>query len=112
MEFVETVRPAIHIVLHLVIPLLVAWLFGGRDKRRAFVWMLAAMVIDLDHLVAVPIYAAGRCSIGFHPLHQWPAALVYVGMSTLRPTRWFGLGALLHLGLDALDCVMMSASNA
>ena len=34
--------------------------------------MMATMLVDLDHLFADPIYDPDRCSIGFHPLHQYP----------------------------------------
>ena len=35
------------------------------------------MLVDLDHLLATPIFEAGRCSIGFHPLHSYYAIAVY-----------------------------------
>lgn len=108
-EILESTRPGLHLILHVAVPLAIAFAFGGDDKWRVFWWMLAAMVIDVDHLIADPIYAPGRCSIGFHPLHQWPAAMVYTLLSIAKPTRWFGLGCLLHLALDALDCLMMNA---
>lgn len=101
-------RPAFHLVMHVAAPLLLALALGGKNKRVAFFWMMASMSIDIDHLWAIPVYEPGRCSIGFHPLHQWPAAMVYLGMVAVRPTRWFGIGALLHLVLDGIDCLMMS----
>jgi hypothetical protein len=35
------------------------------------------MLVDLDHLLATPIFEAGRCSINFHPLHSYIAIAVY-----------------------------------
>lgn len=68
--------------------------------------MLATMAVDLDHLLATPIYDPGRCSIGFHPLHQAPAIAAYGVMTLWAPTRVVGTGLLLHMGLDASDCVV------
>lgn len=72
--------------------------------------MIAANLIDFDHLLVDPIFDPGRCSIGFHLLHGWEAALVYAAM--LFIPRWWaqasGLGALWHLAVDAGDCAMMA----
>ena len=67
--------------------------------------MLATMLVDLDHLLASPVYDSARCSIGFHPLHQWPAIGVYALMSFVRPLRLVGIGLLVHVMLDGLDCL-------
>lgn len=66
--------------------------------------MLAAMIVDLDHLLATPIYDPHRCSIGFHPLHTAPAIGAYIVLALLPATRLFGLGLIIHMALDALDC--------
>ena len=89
-------RPVFHLLLHVIVPLAVARLFWPKDWKRAALWMLAAWVIDLDHLLADPVYAPGRCSLGFHPLHTWPAIAVYAGLSVPKKTRWFGAGLLIH----------------
>jgi hypothetical protein len=65
------------------------------------------MLVDLDHLLADPVYDPGRCSIGFHPLHTWPAIAVYAAMTIPRPTRLVGLGLIIHMALDGLDCLML-----
>jgi hypothetical protein len=104
---IDVIRPSAHLLLHICVPAAVAWRWGGRHRFRVFVLLMTSMLIDLDHLIADPIYAPGRCSIGFHPLHRWPALLVYMGLAISKPARWFGLGALIHLGLDTLDCLMM-----
>ena len=64
-----------------------------------------------DHLLAEPIYAPDRCSIGFHPLHTAPAVAVYAGLLLPRRTRLFGIGLLLHIVLDAIDCVWMRCTG-
>lgn len=101
-------RAALHLLLHLLVPAAVA---GALYRRRwRFVWlvMLATMLVDLDHLLARPVYDPGRCSIGFHPLHTAPAILLYVVLLYPRATRLVGIGLLVHMALDALDCALMT----
>ena len=92
---------------HIAVPGLVASIWYRDRWVRAWLWLLAGWLIDLDHLLADPIYAPGRCSIGFHPLHTLPAIFVYGFLGAWRRTRLFGLGLLIHIGLDALDCLLM-----
>ena len=69
--------------------------------------MLSAMVIDLDHLLASPMYDPGRCSIGFHALHRPLPIAAYFLLAALPRTRWLGIGLLIHIALDAIDCALM-----
>lgn len=101
------IRAPLHLLLHVLVPLVVARLVWPKDWKRAALWMLAAWAIDLDHLLADPVYAPGRCSIGFHPLHTWPAIVVYAGLALPKKTRWFGIGLLIHIVLDGIDCLLM-----
>ncbi len=64
-------------------------------------------MIDIDHLLATPLYDPLRCSIAFHPLHTRPAALVYAALCIYPRSRLLGFGLLLHLVLDAGDCLQM-----
>ena len=66
--------------------------------------MISTMLVDVDHLLATPIYDPMRCSIGFHPLHLLPVIPIYVGMALFKPTRWIGIGLLIHMVLDSIDC--------
>ena len=112
-----SLRAIVHLLLHIAVPGLVAWLFFRdplqtrvlqiRMFARAWLWLLLGWVIDLDHLLADPIYAPDRCSIGFHPLHTAPAILVYGALTIPRPTRLFGIGLLIHIALDLSDCLWM-----
>ena len=111
-----------HIVLHLLVPVAVAAACYRPESRRAGLIMLATMVVDVDHLLADPIYDPQRCSIGFHPLHAWPAiaiclavflsALVVRHVKGRRDDRRYWttevitLGLLIHMALDAADCVL------
>ena len=70
--------------------------------------MLLAMIIDLDHLFADPIYDPDRCSINFHPLHTYPAIGIYILVTAIPRLRLFGLGFLIHMVLDGLDCILVS----
>ena len=38
---------------------------------------IGTMLVDVDHLLANPIFDANRCSINFHPLHTYYAIGVY-----------------------------------
>ena len=70
----------------------------------------SANLIDLDHFLADPIFDPNRCSIGFHLLHGWEAAIIY-GAMLLVPRWWvkaLGTGALWHLVVDYADCAMQA----
>jgi hypothetical protein len=95
----------VHLILHAAVPGAVALLFFRPNWKRARLIMLAAMLVDLDHLLADPIYDPNRCSIGFHPLHSYPAIAAYVVLLVPRVTRLFALGLIIHMVLDALDCI-------
>ena len=99
---------ALHYGGHWLIPIVIARFVAKEYWFRFAIVMLAANLIDLDHLLADPMFDPTRCSIGFHPLHGWIAALGYLGALAIR--RWwvraFGLGALWHLAVDLGDCLM------
>jgi len=68
---------------------------------------MSGMIVDVDHLLADPIYDPLRCSIGFHPLHTWPFVLIYIAMSLVPRTRLPGIGLVIHMLLDTADCLLM-----
>ena len=100
-----TLAGTVHIVFHAVIPLVIALLFWRKRWKHAFIVMFATMLVDLDHLLADPIYDPNRCSIGFHPLHTAPAIGAYVLLTVPGATRLVGLGLTTHMLWDAADCV-------
>jgi len=65
---------------------------------------MSTMLVDLDHLLANPIYDPTRCSIGFHPLHTELPIIAYAVISIFPKTRLIGLGLLIHMILDSIDC--------
>lgn len=95
---------------HWLVPFAFAWLLWRSDWKRAGLVIAAANLIDLDHLLADPIFDPDRCSIGFHLLHGWEAAIVYLLMIGV-PKWWvraLGIGAFWHLAVDYGDCLMQS----
>jgi hypothetical protein len=102
-----SLRSITHLALHFAVPICLALLFFKERWQRAALIMIATMLVDLDHLLATPIYDPNRCSIGFHPLHTWPAVAVYVALLLPKWTRLVGIGLLIHMALDALDCSWM-----
>ena len=67
--------------------------------------MISTMIVDIDHLLATPIYQADRCSINFHPLHSYFAIAIYIVMSFFkRPLNIIGIGLVLHMFADYCDC--------
>jgi hypothetical protein len=94
-----------HLALHFIVPLLVAFLFFRENLKLSYLAMMLTMLVDLDHLLASPIYDANRCSIGFHPLHQYWFIAIYLVMSFFSKTRLIGVGLIIHMSLDALDCL-------
>jgi Family of unknown function (DUF6122) len=102
-----TVSGAIHLLLHAAVPALIAWQFYRSHWLRAYLTMMATMLVDLDHLLAIPLYDPNRCSIGFHPLHTGYAIAIYVALLFPRATRLIGLGLIIHMALDGIDCGVM-----
>jgi len=100
-------RPVIHIALHFLLPAVAARI--AYANRWIFAWsiMMATMLVDLDHLLAEPLYDPNRCSMGFHPLHTWPAVVVYMLLLIKPRTRLIGLGLVIHMLLDTVDCLWM-----
>ncbi|MEO8774541.1 MAG: DUF6122 family protein [Gelidibacter sp.] len=97
----------IHYGIHFGLPLFVAYFFFRSNWKIAYLIMIATMLIDLDHLLAVPLFDPGRCSINFHPLHTYYAMMVYVGFLFFNKTRILGIGLVIHMIADATDCWMM-----
>jgi len=100
-------QTVLHYFLHLVFPLGIALVFFNNEWKNAYLLLLLTMLVDLDHLLASPIFDADRCSINFHPLHSYYAMVFYVGLLFLRkPFRILGIGLLLHMFTDLVDCLL------
>lgn len=109
MEPLELLRHVVHYGCHLLIPFGIARLFWKERATQAGWVMVATVAIDLDHLLADPIFDPDRCSIGFHPLHSWWAGAAYLGLLAIPSwkVRAIAVGCLWHLCTDAIDCMMM-----
>ena len=98
----------IHYFLHFGFPVLIAFFFFRKDWKKVAVILLATMLVDLDHLLANPIFDPNRCSFGFHILHSYYAIGFYIVLLFFkRPYNIIGLGLLLHMLTDFIDCLFM-----
>lgn len=79
-------------------------IFYRKKWLAAYLLMAAALLIDLDHLLADPIYDPQRCSVGFHPLHGFLPLILYTLLCISSKTRLIGLGLVIHMALDVIDC--------
>lgn len=101
-------KDIIHYGIHFIVPVIVALLFFKKHWKYALGIMLLGMLIDLDHLLATPIFAPNRCSINFHPLHSYYAIVFYIALVLPKKTRLIGLGLVIHIIADFTDCMMMT----
>lgn len=100
-------REWVHYGIHFGLPVLLAfaWYPGRSWKVLLLLW--AGILIDLDHLLANPVFDPNRCSIGFHPLHTWPAIAFYLLLLVSPRTRLAGLALCIHILADTADCLFL-----
>ena len=103
-------RPILHLGLHFIIPGIASRFLFSKRWKTGWLLMMSAMIIDLDHLLADPIFDPNRCGINLHPLHSFPAITVYGVLTAIPKTRLLGLGLVIHIVLDGLDCLWMNMS--
>jgi len=103
----EILRFIIHYGMHFILPFAVAAIFYRKYFWKASLLILSANLIDLDHLLASPIFDPDRCSIGFHLLHSYPAILIYMILLLVPKVRLMSIGLLLHIVTDFLDCLWL-----
>ncbi|MEY2937428.1 MAG: hypothetical protein RL062_17 [Bacteroidota bacterium] len=101
----EVIRTMVHYGLHFIFPIFIALRWPGKHFFQAYLILISTMLVDLDHLLAIPMFDPCRCSIGFHPLHSWPAILAYIAMLFFPRLRLIGVGLVLHMLTDAQDCL-------
>lgn len=99
----------IHYGIHFLVPIAVGWLFFKQYRTKSILILLSAIIIDLDHLLANPVFDPNRCSIDFHPLHSYWAIGFYTLLLFPKKTRIFGVALLIHIGADLLDCYLIGA---
>lgn len=100
-------QSVVHYGIHFIVPVVISLIWFKNQWKLALVIMLSTMLIDLDHLLATPIFDANRCSINFHPLHSYYAIACYFLLSLIKKTRILGIGCVIHMIADGADCLMM-----
>jgi hypothetical protein len=95
----------VHYSLHFLAPGLLSYLLFRTKWRQAWLLMIATMLVDLDHLLADPIFDPDRCSIGFHPLHSYYAIACYCLLLLWPKARVIAVGLLFHMLTDYQDCL-------
>lgn len=100
------IKFTIHYSLHFLIPLLIAYIFFKDKWKTVYLIFLLSMLVDLDHLLANPLFDKNRCSINFHPLHTYIAIGVYFLGFFLKKTRILCFALLFHMLTDFIDCYL------
>ncbi|HAJ75121.1 MAG: DUF6122 family protein [Gammaproteobacteria bacterium] len=95
---------SLHFALHFLAPGAVTLAFFRKQWQKAFLLMIATMLVDIDHVLADPIYDPSRCSMGTHPLHEPMLLGPYTVLCFFPKTRYIGVGLVIHMLLDSLDC--------
>jgi len=93
-----------HIFLHFFVPAVVVGVFFLKDWKKVYPVLIATMLVDIDHLLANPIYDPLRCSINYHPLHGFIPIAIYLLLCIPSRTRYIGVGLVIHMALDSIDC--------
>ncbi|MFT6929444.1 MAG: hypothetical protein ACI8VZ_000600 [Candidatus Paceibacteria bacterium] len=96
-----------HYGIHFLVPIGIGLYFYRKNWFWAVLILLAGILIDLDHLLASPIFDSARCSIGYHPLHTYWAFMFYLGLLFFQKTRIVGLALCIHIVADTADCILM-----
>jgi len=101
-------RFIIHYGMHFIVPGIIAYIFFKEHWKKVWLIFIAAMLIDLDHLMATPLFEENRCSINYHPLHSYIALAVYILFLVPKKTRVIAIALLFHLLTDTIDCLFIN----
>lgn len=100
-------RFLLHYGIHFIVPIIIALYFFKDQWLKIAIILLLGIVIDIDHVMANPIFDPTRCSINFHPLHTYWAIAIYLALLLFRKTRIVGLALVIHIIADCVDCLMI-----
>jgi hypothetical protein len=103
--WLKVLQPIIHYGLHFLFPAAIGLIFFRKEWKKVWLIMVLTMLVDLDHLLANPIFDPNRCSVNFHILHTYYAMIIYVGILFFKKTRIVGIGLLFHMLTDFQDCL-------
>jgi len=105
-------RDKFHLISHVLVPTGIAYALKiEKGWESTALTYLSTNLVDLDHLVANPVYDPNRCSINYHPLHSGNAIFGYSILALLPQARDVGTGLLIHMGLDYIDCELMKKKS-
>lgn len=96
----------IHYSLHFIAPLFIAFFFFRKNWKKVYLIFLCSMLVDIDHLLANPIFEENRCSINFHPLHSYIAICFYAVGLFFKKVRILCVALLFHMLTDFIDCYL------
>ena len=99
-----------HYGIHFIVPIAIGLVFYKEHKTKAILILLAGILIDVDHVLANPIFDPNRCSVDFHPLHTYWAISIYFLFLFFKKTRIFGIALLIHITADIVDCFFIQSS--
>jgi len=111
MNFPEIIllKEFIHYFLHLVFPAVIAFVFYRDRWKKVYLILLSTMLVDIDHVLASPIFDPNRNSVGFHFLHSYDAVAVYFLLLFFKgKIRIIGIGLLFHMLTDFQDFQLWS----
>ncbi|MGV6845069.1 MAG: DUF6122 family protein [Lutibacter sp.] len=103
----EYLRFFTHYSMHFLVPGIIAYFFFKSNWKKVWLIFILTMLVDLDHLLATPIFDSNRCSINFHPLHSYYAIAIYLLLLIPKKTRIVAIALLFHMLTDALDCLWL-----
>lgn len=98
----------VHYSLHFLVIGAIAYWYWPTKWKKAYLILVATMLVDADHLWAKPIFDADRCSIGFHTFHTYPMIVLYVLGAIFIPhktIRLICIGLAFHMFTDGVDCL-------
>ncbi len=113
MLLLKIIQTIIHYGLHFVFPIVIAKKFYKEQWLKIYAILLATMLVDLDHLLANPIFDPNRCSVGFHYFHSYYAIGLYLLLLIQKNTiiRVISIGLLLHMFTDGQDCLWNTCTS-
>jgi hypothetical protein len=103
-------QTSIHYFLHFIAIGAIAYWYDKKHWKRNWLILIGTMVMDVDHLLATPVFDPNRCGIGFHPLHSEIAILIYLLGAIFvkhRILKLVFIGLLFHIITDSIDCLWM-----
>ena len=104
-------RGIVHYGLHFLAPYFLAFLWGRSRQFKAYLILLATMLVDLDHLLAEIYTLSLHDALPIYLLHSYPMIILYALLCILPLHRlglpWWvrvvGVGLLFHMATDWQD---------